>query len=70
MRSLHNIEPSGFHKDRYIGYANGGVWRICRRPGRRWEAIHHSGEQPTQAAFLVFSRPTLRECSEHLERVR
>ena len=28
MKSLHNIEPSGFHKGQYVGYGAGKVWRI------------------------------------------
>lgn len=28
MHSFHNIEPSGFHKGQYVGYAAGKVWHI------------------------------------------
>lgn len=36
MKNLPNIEPSGFHRGQYVGYAN-GPWRITRKH-RGWQA--------------------------------
>lgn len=45
MRSLHNIEPSAFHKGEYVGYAGDVVWAIVRS-STGWRAfikgIEHS----------------------------
>lgn len=38
MKSFHNIEKSAFHRNEYVGYSCGVVFRIVR-DGRQWYAI-------------------------------
>ena len=59
MKSLHNIEKSGFHKGQYVGYAN-GAWRI-RRDGKLWRVTPQ-----TSNGGSGFARRTLAEVSAHL----
>ena len=59
MKSLHNIEKSGFHKGQYVGYAN-GAWRI-RRDGKLWRVTPQ-----TSNGGSGFARRTLAEVSTHL----
>lgn len=56
MKNFHNIEPSGFRKGEYIGYAH-GVWRITRG-WRSW--LCSNGAQS-------FTRRTLAEISAALD---
>jgi hypothetical protein len=40
VKSLPNIEKSGFRRGEYVGYAN-GVWRIRKdKPAVGWRAQH------------------------------
>jgi hypothetical protein len=52
MTNLHNIEPSGFHKGEYVGYAHGSVYRISRTKSTRysetWRAERRTGAGPYQ----------------------
>ncbi len=40
MRNLLNIEKSGFHRGRYVGYAAGHVWRVTKinSAAGKWQA--------------------------------
>ena len=58
MNNLLNIEPSGFRRGEYVGYA-GGVWRITRG-GMGWVADH-------RATLRRLSAPTLALLSVALE---
>ena len=55
MRSLHNIEKSGFRKGEYVGYFD-GVWRIVK-VSNIWRANHVNGK------YWSVESPTLAELS-------
>lgn len=58
MRSLLNIEKSGFRPGEYVGYFD-GVWRIVRHSGI-WRALHQGGK------YWAVEARTLAELSELL----
>lgn len=59
MKSLHNIEKSGFHAGEYVGYSD-GVWRIVN-VSRMWRAIHKGGK------YWSIEGKTLADVSTQLE---
>lgn len=62
-RFLLNIEPSAFHKGRYVGYAHHtGVWYISHRSGGGWVA-HPKANNVTDP--IIYAR-TLAEMSDKL----
>jgi hypothetical protein len=59
-----NIEKSGFHKGRYVGYAD-GVWYIERR-GRGWIAHHRErNHEPIPARTLSEMSEKLKAVADH-----
>ena len=68
MKSLHNIEKSGFRRGEYVGYAD-GVWIIKRYASGEWAWR----SQPQDSALYLkhgvrFAR-TLEELSRKLDSV-
>jgi hypothetical protein len=51
MKSLPNIEKSGFRRGEYVGYAN-GAWRIYKA-GREWCAQHPRWDRPRLRASTL-----------------
>lgn len=66
MRHFHNLEPSGFHRGQYVGYAGGAVWRIRRREGGGWRANRTVDGVADAGAGFLFA-PTLASMSAKLE---
>ena len=69
MKTLNNIEKSGFHIGQYVGYSKCGVWRVSR-DGKNWRAILQKGQVVTPLPFaphLVCK--TLSELSAKLEAI-
>ena len=66
MRSLDNIEKSGFRPGEYVGYFD-GAWRIVRVSGI-WRAIHVNGKYwSVEASTLAELSPLLRTAQEVLK---
>ena len=67
MKTLLNIEKSGFHKGQYIGYSKHGVWRITGKTGK-WCAILQRGQITTNLPFgPVLTRANLSDLSIALD---
>ena len=63
MRSLDNIEKSGFRPGEYVGYFD-GVWRIVK-VSNIWRAIHVNGKYwSVEAPTLAELSPMLRTAQE------
>jgi hypothetical protein len=69
-RYHHNIEPSGFHRGRYVGYGAGRVWRVMRhgKGERAWIAVPLQPGSPDrdQRKPDIYAT-TLRDISAKLE---
>lgn len=61
MKSLHNIEPSGFRSREYVGYGRNDVWRIKRLERGGW--IAHAQTHPDNGSLRG---RTLAELSDRL----
>jgi len=64
MKSLPNIEKSGFHCGEYVGYGGGTVWRIHKAGKTSWCAI------PRSEYLQVLHASTLAELSTQLEKLK
>lgn len=73
----HNLEPSGFRKGEYVGYAAGAVFRITRTHGagrsdRTWWAQYSNGARchivGTYAASLADMSAKLAKIAAEMER--
>lgn len=70
MRSLHNIEPSGFHRGKYVGYAAGKIWRITKinSAAGKWQARCLAPGDAKHESLLFAS--TLGQMSVELNKVQ
>lgn len=66
MKSLHNIDKSGFHAGEYVGYSSSGTWRISKREGG-WRANLRTGSIKTNLPYApsIFDK-TLEAISKRL----
>ncbi len=69
MKSLHNIEKSGFHRGRYVGYGAGHVWRVTKinSAAGKWQARCLTVEATAHDKLLFAD--TLESLSASLEAV-
>lgn len=64
MKNLLNIEPSAFHKGRYIGYGN-GLWTITKYGGM-WRAYRRrDGKVLHRSTLIELSEELLKEANLH-----
>jgi len=68
MKSLHNIEKSGFHHGEYVGHSSSGTWRIVKHQCG-WRATVRSGSITTNLPFApALIDSTLQAISTRLEK--
>lgn len=69
MRSIPNIEKSGFERGAYIGYAaSGQLWKI-RKMGRYWVARFYQANGNPIPFGVYYTAPFLRDFSPLLEKL-
>ena len=72
MKSLPNIEKSGFHRGQYVGYGDGKVWRIVRwhKGDKLWRAAARKRGSPDWDGSPFVYAATLVEMSSKLESIK
>lgn len=66
MRSLSNIEASGFHRGEYVGYGGGKVWRIRETLFGGWKWAAHV---PKDNATATLYADRLEDMSKRLTKL-